>query len=259
MDAKIKNYLGITIIGAIIFLVASSFWYISSFSKSVSPDRNFSVTGEGKVVAVPDIAQLSFDVLTEGGKNLADLQTENTRKANRVIAFLKKSGIDDKDIKTQFYGITPRYQYFSCPISINKEGAAPCPPSQIVGYTINQDISVKIRELNKTGDILAKVVENGVNTISGPSFTVDDPTELQNQAREEAIAEAKNKAKTIASAAGFRVGKLLAMQEGTYSPWTISTQLYTKEAGYGGDSMSPSIEPGSQEIRVNVTLTYEIK
>ena len=258
MDTKIKNYLGITIIATLILSVAASFWYMNSFSKSVSPDHSFSVNGEGKVVTVPDIAQLSFGVLAEGGKNLADLQTENTKKANRVIAFLKESGVEDKDIKTQSYNITPRYQYFSCPPS-NKQDVAPCPPSEIVGYSISQDISVKIRELHKTGAVLAGIVEKGANTVSGPAFIVDDPTELENQAREEAITEAKNKAKTIAEAGGFRIGKLISIQEGFYSPWPISNQLYAKESGYGGDSVSPSIEPGSQEILVNVTLAYEIE
>ena len=131
MDTKIKNYLGITIIAALALFVVASFWYMNSFSKSVSPDHSFSVNGEGKVVTVPDIAQISFGVLTEGGKNLADLQTENTKKANRVIAFLKESGVEDKDIKTQSYNITPRYQYFSCPPS-DKQYATPCPPSEIL-------------------------------------------------------------------------------------------------------------------------------
>jgi len=259
MDTKIKNYLGITIIAAIIFSVIASLWHVNSYSKSVSPDLSFSVSGEGKIVAVPDIAQLSFGVLTEGGNNLTDLQRENTEKINRVITFLKENGIDAKDIKTQSYNITPRYQYFSCPPSVNKEEIIPCPPSRIVGYTINQDISVKIRELDNTGDILAQVVDSGVNTVSGPDFTVDDPTELQNQAREDAITEAKNKAKTIAKAGGFRLGKLLSIQEGFYFPRTIQAQLYAKAESYVGDLESPSIEPGSQEIVVNVTLTYEIK
>jgi len=102
-------------------------------------------------------------------------------------------------------------------------------------------------------------VDSGVNTVSGPDFTVDDPTELQNQAREDAITEAKNKAKTIAKAGGFRLGKLLSIQEGFYFPRTIQAQLYAKAESYVGDLESPSIEPGSQEIVVNVTLTYEIK
>lgn len=269
MDTKVKNYLGIAIIAAIALSIIAGFWYVNSFSKyvnsfskSVSPDRSFSVNGEGKVVAVPDVAHLSFGVLTEGGKNLADLQKENTDKVNRVVAFLKENGIEEKDIKTQYYNINPRYQYFSCPSPIPVEDdirtPIPCPPSEIVGYTINQSVLVKIRELNKAGDIVAGVVNNGANTVSGPSFTVDDPTELQNQARTEAIAEAKEKAKAVAMAGGFRLGKLLSIYEDVSLP-EPPIPYASEFDGEGGDSFSRVIEPGSQEIRVSINLVYEIK
>lgn len=245
------------IIAGIAFLVIAAFWYVGAFSNSVSPDRSFSAVGEGKVVAVPDVAQLSFGVLTEGGKNLANLQAENTDKANRVIAFLKEKGIEEKDIKTQYYNITPRYQYYSCsPLEI-EGGIAPCPPSEIVGYAISQSVAVNVRELNKAGDIVAGVVDNGANTVSGPTFTVDDPTALQNQARTQAIAEAKAKAKVIAAAGGFRLGKLISINEGgSFYP---SSPYALEFSGKGGDSSSPAIEPGSQEIRVSVLLIYEIR
>src|SRR3989344_7039023 len=213
MDNKIKNYLGIA-------LAVAAVWYAWSFSESVRPDRNFQVQGEGKVTAIPDVAEISFGVTTEGGKNLADLQEQNAEKANAIIVFLKQSGIDQKDIKTQYYNISPHYQYCSCPVSESGE-AKPCPPSEIVGYTISQSVSVKVRELSKTGDILAGVVDNGANTVSGPSFTVDDPTELQNQARAEAIAKAKSKALAVAKAGGFRLGKISSIQEGISYPFPV--------------------------------------
>lgn len=253
MDNKIKNYLGVSIIGAIVLLTISMIWYVWAFSDSASPQRSFQVQGEGKVVAVPDVAEISFGVTTEGGKNIADLQKENSEKANKVIAFLKQSGVDGKDIKTQYYNISPRYQYYSCPIAESR--AEPCPPSEIVGYTISQSVSVKVRELGKTGDILAGVAENGANTVSGPSFTIDDPTELQNQARAAAIAKAKEKARAVAKAGGFRLGKISSIQEGISYPIPIMFEA----AALGKGGAAPSIEPGSQEVTVNVTIIYEIK
>lgn len=258
MKEEIKNYLGIAIIVGIFLFVGVAIWYVSSFSKSVLPNRQFSVSAEGKVIAVPDVAEFSFEVLSEGGKNLADLQKENTEKANKIIAFLKKNGIEDKDIKTTSYNISPRYQYFSCPSLGSGEKPVSCPPAEIVGYTIKQSVLVKIRDLNKVGDIVGGVVEEGANTVSGPTFTVDDPTELQNQARQEAIAKAKEKAKTIAKAGGFRLGKLISLQESSLFPPPIPYAL--EVGGRSGDlEGAPKIEPGSQEIRVNVTLVYEIK
>ncbi len=272
MDTKIKNYLGVAIIGAIILLVISLFWYVASFSKSVSLDRQFSVRGEGKIVAVPDIAQLTFGFLTEGGKDIANLQKENSEKANRLIAFLKENKIEDKDIKTEFYDISPRYQYYNCPLlerlpspsplPLEDEDSSsiitPCPTSKIVGYTINQSISAKIRDLNKVGDVVSGAVEKGANTVSGPNFTIDDSVKLQNQAREEAIAQAKEKAKSMAKAGGFRLGKLISIQEDSYFPGVIP--FYAKERVGGGDETGivPDIEPGSQDTKVSVTLSYEI-
>lgn len=243
-----------------LFIIAV-FWYVSAYSRSVVPERSFTVSGEGKVVAVPDVAELSFGVLTEGGKNLADLQKQNTEKINRVITFLKEQGIDAKDIKTQYYNISPRYQYFSCPpvpfpLGVeNFSEIRPCPPSEIIGYSISQSVSLKVRELNKTGDILAGVVERGANTVSGPNFTIDDPIALQNEAREQAIKQAKDIAKSMAKAGGFRVGKLISIQEG-FGGFPIPLQF---EKVYGGGLGGPAIEPGSQEIAVNVTLIYEIR
>lgn len=235
-------------------LVIAVFWYVSVYSRSVGVERSFSVSGEGKAVAVPDVAELSFGVLTDGGKNLADLQAQNTEKMNRVIGFLKEEGIDEKDIKTQYYNISPRYQYFNCP-PVPYGGVISCPPSEIIGYSISQSVLVKVRDLNKTGTILSGVVDSGVNTVSGPNFTIDDRHALENQAREQAIKQAKEKAKSTAKAGRFRLGKLISINEGfSYPPIAYGE-------GYAGAALgrSSSIEPGSQEIIVNVTLVYEIR
>jgi len=257
MDIKIKNYLGLALIGGIVFVILAGFWFVSSTSGSLPPNRTFYVAGEGKVVAVPDVAELTFGVLTEGGNNLAELQKENSEKINKVISFLKENNIEEKDIKTQSYNISPRYQYFSCPAPLSVS-AKPCPPAEIVGYSINQNILVKVRDLGKVGDVLTGVVKNGANSVSGPNFTIDDPTELQNKAREEAIGKAKQKAQAIAKAAGFRLGKLISISETSFP----QPMPYLKSAAFemgGGSEISPSIEPGSQEITANVSLTYEIK
>lgn len=254
--------MGMAVMAALALGLVAVFWYVSAFSRSVPSTRSFSVSGEGKVIAVPDVAELSFGVLTEGGKNLANLQKENTEKANGVIEFLKKNGIEDKDIKTQSYNITPRYQRFSCPPRPpvgGKGEAAPCPPPEIVGYSINQTVSVKIRSLNKVGEILSGVVKEGANTVSGPNFTVDDPSGLEQKAREEAMQKAREKAVATAKSGGFRLGKIISVNEGVFAP-----QPYFAKGlalGIGGDfgGERPSIEPGSQEVRVNVTLVYEIK
>ena len=236
--------------------VIAVFWYVSVYSRSVVPERVFTVSAEGKVVAIPDVANLNIGVLTEGGKNLAELQKQNTEKANKIISFLKEEGIEAKDIKTEYYNISPRYSSVSCPPVILQtfpEIVRPCPPPEIIGYTISQNLSVKVRNLEKAGDILGGAVSRGANNVSGPNFTIDDPVKLQNEAREKAIKQAREKAKLMAKAGGFRVGRLVSIQEGF-----SGIPIYSLEAK-GGAAPAPSIEPGSQEIQVSVTLTYEIR
>ena len=264
MDKDIKNYHSFwfreaKVVLFFLFIIAV-FWYVSAYSRSVVPERVFTVSGEGKAVAVPDIAQLSIGVLTEGGKNLTELQKQNTEKINRIISYLKEQGIDKKDIKTEYYNISPRYQSTPCPIyqQTYPEIIRPCPSSpEIIGYSISQTISVKVRDLNKVGDVLAGAVERGANNVYGPNFTIDDPVGLQNQAREAAIKQAREKAKSMAKAGNFRLGKLISIQEGFY-PGPIPL-FEGKADGRGGIGSAPAIEPGSQDIVINITLTYEIR
>jgi uncharacterized protein YggE len=252
-DEKIKSYLFISIIATLLIFAVSGAVYVYFYSKSIEPSsyRSFSVSGEGKAVTVPDIAQFTFSVVTEGGLNITELQKENTEKVNKAIEFVKDNDIDDKDIKTQSYNLTPRYQYYRCETS-------PCPPPEIVGYSVTQSVLVKIRDFDKIGGLFSGVVEKGANSVSQLSFTIDDPTAVQNEAREEAIEKAKEKARGIAKAGGFRLGKLLSIQEGGIEP--VYKYAMPEEAmGIGGAAPSPTIEPGSQEVTINVTLTYEIK
>lgn len=240
-----------------LFIIAV-FWYVSAYSRSVVPERTFTVSGEGKVVAVPDIATISLGVLTEGGKNLTELQKQNTEKINRIISYLKEQDVDEKDIKTEYYNISPRYQNTPCQIysPTYPEIIRPCPLSQeIIGYSISQNLSVKVRNLSKAGDILAGAVERGANTVSGPNFTIDDPISFQNQAREVAIKEAREKAKVMAKAGEFRVGKLVSISEGFFGP----IPFFGLEAKEVSGASGPILEPGSQEVIISVTLTYEIR
>lgn len=261
MDNKIKNYLGFAIIIGVIAFSTAMLSYVRSYSRSIEPStfRSFSVSGEGKVVAIPDVAQFTFSLITQGGKDIAALQRENTDKVNAIIGFIKSKNIEAKDIKTQNYNLDPRYQYFSCPFE--SRDAKPCPPPEIVGYMITQTVSVKIRDFSKIGDVLAGVVEKGANNVSQLSFEIDEPTKIQNEAREEAIKKAKEKANLIAKAGGFKIGRLLSINEG-FSPIPVGRHFLDMEAKGGASSAplpAPVIEPGSQEVFVNVNLIYEIR
>lgn len=256
MDNKVKTYVSIAIVIAIFVFAYAAVSYVNEYSKAIQPSsfRSFSISGEGKVVAVPNIAQFSFSVITEGGKNIADLQKTNIDKTNKAIEFVKSKGVESKDIQTQSYNLTPRYQYSTCT-------RGTCPPAEIVGYTISQTVLVKIRAFDKIGDILSGVITSGANSVSQLSFTIDDPSSIQNQARIKAIQQAKEKAMEIAKATGFRLGRLLAIDESNTSPYRYDSLKSAVGLGVAESSIAPapSIEPGSQDVTIDVTLKYEIK
>ncbi len=233
--------------------------YAETYSKSIQPGsfRSFSATGEGKVVAVPDVATFSYSVVNQGGKDLATLQEQNSTKTQKINDFLKSKGVDEKDIKTENYSVEPRYQYYSCP---EKGGA--CPPADIVGYTIRQSVTVKVRDFKQVGELLAGVVSAGANTVSQLSFTIDDPSKVKDEARALAITKARAQAESIAEAGGFRLGQLLSVDE-AYQPVPYyglgMGGAMEKDVRMSAPAALPAIEPGSQEVVVNVVLRYEIK
>lgn len=273
MTQTIKNILGVAIVIGILIFGFVAFSYVNYYGKSIQPSsfRSFSAAGEGKVVAIPDVAAFTFSVVTEGDKDVAALQTKNTDKVNKTIDFVKSSGVDAKDIKTQGYDISPRYQYSTCreispinlPTGADTSVSKVCPPAEIVGYTITQTVQVKARDFTKVGDILSGVVSRGVNNVSQLSFQIDDPSAVQEQARELAIQKAKARAKKIAATAGFSMGRLLSVDEG-YSPYQVynsrmNSNLTDAAMPESAKAPSPTVEPGTQEVTVDVTLRYEIE
>ncbi len=287
MNENVKNVLGGAIVIAVLLVGYAAVQGVNSYGESIQPSsfRSFSVTGDGKATGIPDVAEFSFQVVTQGGTDLATLQSTNTTATNKVIAFVKADGVADKDIKTQSYDIEPRYQTYNCqPTPIIYNGATPmsagatagsgasgsaiivptpvkpCPPSSIVGYTITQSVDVKIRDFSKIGDIMSGVVTNGANQVGSLSFTLDDPTAVQNAAMADAITKAKAEAVAEAQAGGFKIGRLLGIQEGGNYPYPVM-QAMSASAG-GGTAVAapaPTIQPGSQEVDVSVTMQYEIQ
>lgn len=229
--------------------------FSSTYSRAINPAsvRNFSVTGEGTVLAIPDIARFSFSVITEGKDNVQELQQKNTLTMNGIMDAMMLAGIEEKDIKTISYTVTPQYEYYPC---FYERGS--CPPPNISGYSISQSIEVTVRDFANAGELLSLAVQKGANSVSQLSFSVDDPTALENEAREIAILKAKERAESIALASGFHLGKILEVQEGSFNDPIYPT--FMKESmGGAEDTATPLLEPGTQEVISRVTLIYEIK
>jgi uncharacterized protein YggE len=242
--------------GAIVLVACAAVVYAFQYKRSIDntyPGKTFSVDATGDIDTVPDVAKFSVSVTTEGGKNIADVQKTNTEKMNKINAYLKEQGIDAKDLKTIQYNVSPRYDYQPCQNGI-------CPQPSISGYTISQSLDVKVRDTEKLGDLLSGVVEKGGNNVSSIQFVVDDEDAAKDGARLEAIDKAKKKAQTMAKAGGFRLGKLVSIYEN-------SGPMPADAYGMGGgisemssvkSAPAPTIEPGTNTTKVQVTVTYEI-
>lgn len=246
---KVILALKIILMVVVILLVAVWTWnkikehdYIGRTNQQV---YTIAIGGEGKVTAVPDIAQISLGVQTEKA-NVADAQKENTEKMNKIIEELKKLGVDKKDIQTQSYNIYPQYDW-----STNRQ--------ILRGYQVSQNVSVKIRDLEKVGSVLEKSATLGANQVGSLSFTIDEPEKLRQEAREKALANAKEKAAALAKVAEVKLGKLVSFSESSISPTPYPLYKSMDMAvGMAESAPAPQIEAGSQDIVVDVNVVYEV-
>lgn len=204
-----------------------------------------SFSGEGKVLAKPDVAIVDFSIVTEAATSKA-AQDANSEKSNKVADFLKKQKIEDKDVKTITYNIYPKYSY--------PRNEAP----KIEGYRVEQAIRTKVRDLGSVSSVLDGVVAAGANQIGNLSFEIDEPEKLKEQARELAINDAKNKADTLKNQLGIKLSRIINFSEGVigYPVPMYESAMLGKGGGIGG---GPSVPSGENEITVDVTITYQIK
>lgn len=204
--------------------------------------NTISISGEGKVLAKPDIGQVDLTVLSDA-KTVAAAQKDNTEKMNKITQAMEDLGIAEADLKTVNYSIYPRYQYVRG-------------KSEIIGYEVSQTLQVKIRNLDKVGEILEKAAALGANQISSLTFTFDDPEKLKSEARQKAIADAKQKAEDLVKTLGVKLGRLANFSESIIGE---PMPIYAREGlGVGGGGAAPEIQPGQNEVQVNVNLVYEI-
>jgi len=216
--------------------------------------NSFTVTGKGKVFAKPDVAVLTLGVKTEKQKTASEAVTLNTKKMNEVVASLKKNGINEKDITTSAYNLNPVYDY-SKPVS----------GGVLQGYELTQNVDVKIHDLSKVGDIIKASTDAGANQVGNINFTIDDMEVVKAEARAEAIKIAQAKAKTMAKSADFRIGDIMSIYENEQPyPPIVYGDKSAVGFGMGGTDVaapapSPDIQVGTNEVTVEVNITYQIK
>ncbi|MBI3887781.1 SIMPL domain-containing protein [Candidatus Microgenomates bacterium] len=207
----------------------------------------FTVSAEGKVTAVPDVAEINMGFTTTEA-TVSQAQNQANQIINSVSAAVKKLGIGDKDIKTTNYSLYPTYDYRST-------------PQKITGYSINVNLTVKVRDFTKINQVIDAGTTNGANQIGGLNFTFDDQDKFKARARKIAIDNAKQKASQIAKDAGIRLGKLVNVQENSdnFIRPTVAMMAKSTNGGLGGGAETTKVEPGSSEITSSVTLSYETR
>jgi uncharacterized protein YggE len=203
-----------------------------------------SISAEGQVKAAPDIASISFGVMTQSATAEAAVG-DNAKRMNAVMAALKKAGIADKDVQTSGLNLSPQYAYN------NNE------PPRLTGYQVNNMVSVTVRDLKNLGRALDAVVAAGANQINGVSFGLDKPDAAMDVARREAMAKAKARADLYAAAAGLKVARIVSISEGGgYQPGPIVPVVYAKAAAM--DAATP-VAPGEVGVTISVQVQYELK
>lgn len=227
----------VTLLAGGIYLVGQSMQGRSAMPSTIT------VEGRSEVSVAPDVAIVQFGVTT--GRQSTSTRTLEvlTTNMDAVIAAVKANGIEDKDISTQSLWLNPAYDWID--------------GQQIArGFEATQNLSVKVRDVSVIGKLLTDATEAGANQIGSISFTVDDAESLKDQAREEAVADAREKARTLAEGLGVRLGRIVSYTEG----FGGGVSPYPEHAyGMGGGGGDLSVPSGEQEITVVVTVNYEIR
>lgn len=207
----------------------------------------FVVQGSGKVTVVPDIAKVTLGI-QESGDNLKTVQNSVNKRSQNLVDQIKKLGIDTKDIKTISYSVYPQYDYTA-------------PAQRITGYQVSTSYEVTIRDLSKINDVLGSATGFGANTVGSVVFDLSDDLKKQKleEARNEAVSEAKTKATGLAKAAGITLGRIINVSEET--PTNIRPMAMNAMGGGIAEKSTtvPNIQTGTTELNITVSLSYEVR
>ncbi len=240
----------------VVFLLGKSLNEFKDYSGSTESMDTITVTGEGEVLAIPDIATFNFTI-TEEGKTVPEAQKKATEKNNAVVKMLRDQGITDKDIVST-PNINPKYDYSARPCT-----QFSCPPSgsTLVGYDASYFVIVKVRKAENVAVITAKIAELGVQNLGQVTYTIDNDEELKLEARTKAIVDAKKKAKRLAKDLGVNLDEIVSFSENTggYNPMFMKAERSMDTMAVGAELLTPDLPMGENKIISNVSVQFRIK
>ena len=234
---------------AIVLLAAGAFGLaaLACTETTVLPSNQeapgVTVTGSGSVFGEPDVAVVTLGVEAEA-QSVGEARTQAAESMNAMLQALKDGGVDEEDLQTTRFSVEPRYDY-----SNNK--------ATLIGFTVSNIVTAKIREIDNTGDLIDAAITAGGDRarVDYLQFTIDDPSALEDEAREEAMAEAKRKADTLARAGGVKLGAPRSISEGG-GPTPI---FFEGRDFAAAEQAGTPIEVGELEVRVDVSVVYGLE
>jgi uncharacterized protein YggE len=200
------------------------------------------VVAEGYATRIPDIARISAGVVTQA-PTATEAIRQNSARMNAVRAALGRAGIADRDIQTSNISLQPDYRY------------AENQPPQLTGYRASNEVSVRFRDIARTGRILDALVAEGANQINGPSLEIDRPEAALDEARTAAIATARARAELYARALNMRVVRVIGVSE-TGAVMPMPRPMARLQSA---DAATANIDAGEQRLSVALTVSFELR
>jgi len=223
----------------------------AALAQQNEPIPRIVVSGEGSAEIAPDMAVVTLSVVREAETARAALDANTTAMAD-VLAAMEAEGIEKRDLQTSNFSIEPKIVY---PKNYNETRE----PPKIVGYTVRNSLTVRIRDLGNLGSILDKSVTLGVNQGGQIAFTNDDPSQAIEEARVKAMQEAIAKAKTLTGTAGVGLGKVLEISENSYRPQPVPMARAEMVMMDAAKSAPVPVAAGENSYSVTVNVTFALE
>ncbi|WP_312913558.1 SIMPL domain-containing protein [Stenotrophomonas sp.] len=204
---------------------------------------NISAQAEAK--RVPDVATLSAGVITQAVDGNTAMR-ENAVQMDKVMAAIKAAGIAERDIQTSGINLSPQYRY--------ADNEAP----KITGYQANNTVSLKVRDITKLGKVLDSLAAQGANQINGPSFEIDQPEPVYDEARLAALKKAQARAETYAKSLGLRVRRIVSISEGNQGGFRPMPMMAMAAGRSAKAEMDTAVSPGESSVSVSLDVVFEL-
>jgi uncharacterized protein YggE len=201
-----------------------------------------SVSARAEASRTPDVATLSTGVVTQAADANAALQA-NSSQMSRVVATIRAAGVAERDIQTSGISIQPQYRY------------AENQPPVITGYQASNTVNVKVRDIARLGEVLDALVASGANQVNGPSFEIDQPEAVYDEARQAALKQARTRAEMYAQSLGLRVRRIVSISEGGgFQPPMPMMKAMAMDARME----SAPVAPGETTLSASLDVVFEL-